>query len=225
MKKLVILDAFGTVISTANGSVEACERILALQPKPINAVRFYADWKKQHRKHLDKANEGAFLPERDIYADDLRELYRLYDIDRPCEQDVGLMLASLEGRRVFPEVIETVNRLREHFRVVIGSTSDDTPLAHNMAENGLTTDAVYTSELMRKYKPDKEFYRYILRRENVLPDEAVFVGDSVGDDVAGPQSVGITGILIDRKDSFDPTCGITPDYYIKTLDELLKILL
>ena len=76
MKKLIILDAFGTVISTANGSVEACEKILALQPREIDAVSFYAEWKKWHRRHLDKANEGVFLPERDIYVDDVRELYR-----------------------------------------------------------------------------------------------------------------------------------------------------
>lgn len=225
MKKLVILDAFGTVISTANGSVEACEKILALQPEPINAVSFYADWKKWHRKHIDKANEGAFLTEREIYVDDLRQLYRQYGINRPCEEDVKIMLASLEGRKVFPEVKETVSRLQKHFRVVIGSTSDSASLARNMAENDFATDAVYTSEDMRVYKPKSEFYNHILRQEGVLPQQAVFVGDSIGDDVAGPQSVGITGILIDRKNSYDPACGITPDFYIKTLDELLKILI
>lgn len=221
MKKLIILDAFGTVISTANGSVEACKKILALQPREIDAVSFYAEWKKWHRKHLDKANEGVFLPERDIYVDDLRELYRQYGIDRPYAEDVKIMLASLEGRKVFPEVLETVKRLRKNHRVVIGSTSDDGPLSRNMAENGFAVDAVYTSEMMRKYKPDKEFYRYILRHEGFESEDAVFVGDSISDDVGGPQSVGITGVLLNRKNNYDPACGITPDYIIKTLGELL----
>jgi len=223
MKKLIILDAFGTVISTANGSVEACEKILARQPEKIDAVKFYARWKKWHRKHLDEANSGEFLTEHDIYFDDLRELYAEYKIDRPFAEDVEIMLASLEGRKVFPEVIEAVNKLRERYRVVIGSTSDNGPLLRNMAENGFEVDAVYTSELMRKYKPVPEFYSYILEHEGVDAEDAVFVGDSIGDDVGGPQKYGMTGVLINRKKSYDPDCGIIPDHIIDTLDELLSI--
>lgn len=35
----------------------------------------------------------------------------------------------------------------------------------SQGRNGLAVNEVYTSELIRKYKPDPEFYQYILRKE------------------------------------------------------------
>lgn len=46
MKKLLIFDAYGTLISTGNGSIQATEKILALQDKHIDAKAFYKEWKQ-----------------------------------------------------------------------------------------------------------------------------------------------------------------------------------
>ena len=206
MKKLLIFDAYGTLLSTGRGSVAACERILSLQDKEIDPVVFYADWKALHRAHIDESIARGFLTEAEIFTRDLAVLYEKYGIDRPHTEDVAIMLRSLYGRGVFPEVKETVRRLREHFRVVIGSTSDTAPLMDNLHENELILDAVYTSESLRTYKPDPAFYHAILRAENCHAEDAVFIGDSPVDDVMGPKACGIATVLIDRKARY----GITP---------------
>ena len=59
--KMIIFDAYGTLLSTGDGSVRATERILALQPRDIDARVFYSEWKKYHRTHIDEANAGIFL--------------------------------------------------------------------------------------------------------------------------------------------------------------------
>ena len=53
MKKLLIFDAYGTLICTGTGSIDSCKEILSLQDKDIDPVKFYADWKVIHRKHLN----------------------------------------------------------------------------------------------------------------------------------------------------------------------------
>ena len=50
MKRLLIFDAYGTLFSTGNGSIEATRKILSLQDKVIDAATFYKDWKNIHRK-------------------------------------------------------------------------------------------------------------------------------------------------------------------------------
>lgn len=226
MKKLLIFDAYGTLLSTGTGSLDATEKILALQDKKISVTEFYAEWKKLHRKHLDESNAGQFVVEAEIFAKDLKCLYEQYQISRPYEQDVQIMLDSLTGRNAFPEVIESIANLRKSYRVVIGSTTDTEPLLKNMRANHLEVDGVYTSEMIGKYKPAKAFYEYILEHEKCTPDEAIFVGDSLVDDVAGPQSVGITTILVDRKMKFDLSCEnkVKPDYVVNSIAEIQGII-
>lgn len=225
VKKLLIFDAYGTLLSTGTGSLDATEKILALQDKKIDAVEFYTEWKRLHRKHMDECNAGEFLPESDIFAKDLQVLYEQYQIVRPHKQDVQIMLDSLNGRIVFSEVLEAVAKLREDYRVVIGSTTDTVPLLGNLEQNHLSVDKVYTSEMIKKYKPAKEFYQYILQCEKCTPDEAVFIGDSLLDDVEGPKSVGITAILVDRKKKFALSEGVKPDYVVNTIADIINILL
>lgn len=223
MKKLLIFDAYGTLISTGNGSIKATERILTLQENDINAVEFYAEWKKYHRKHMDECNEGMFLTERDIFVNDLKMLYEQYGINRPYEQDVQIMLDSLVDRVVFLEVIDAIGQLRKNYRVVIGSTTDTEPLLVNMTENNLQVDEVYTSEMIKKYKPVKEFYQYILQSEGYKVEDTVFIGDSINDDVIGPHNVGMKTILIDRNNKFSLCEKVQPDYVVKSIEEIIDL--
>ncbi len=223
MKKLLIFDAYGTLLSTGTGSLEATKKILALQEKEIDVTSFYKDWKKYHRKHLDEANESQFITEKVIFAKDLKALYEQYQIQRPYEIDVEIMLESLTGRVVFSEVVEAIKILREKYRVVIGSTTDTEPLLVNLKNNGLEVDAVYTSEMIQKYKPDPMFYQYILQAEGCKAEDTVFIGDSLVDDVEGPQSVGLTTVLVDRDSKFLQTKDVVPDYEIKNINEITEL--
>ena len=223
MKKLLIFDAYGTLLSTGTGSLEATKKILALQEKEIDATTFYKDWKKYHRKHLDEANESQFITEKDIFAKDLKDLYEQYQIQRPYEKDVEIMLESLVGRFAFPEVVEAIKKLREKYHVVIGSTTDTEPLLVNLKNNGLEVDAVYTSEMIQKYKPAPMFYQYILQAEGCKVEDTVFIGDSLIDDVEGPKSVGITAVLVDRDSKYSKTSGVCPDYVVKCIDDIIRL--
>lgn len=202
MKKLLIFDAYGTLLSTGRGSVTACEKILSLQDKSIDPTVFYADWKRLHRAHIDQSIAHGFVSEEDIFTHDLAILYENYGIDRPHAEDVQYMLRSLYGRVAFPEVADAVRILRKSYRVVIGSTTDTAPLLNNLRENGLEFDAVYTSESLRTYKPDPAFYHAILAAENCHAEDAVFIGDSLLDDIQGPRACGMTTVLIDRKGKY-----------------------
>ena len=204
----------------------ACEQILARQDKIIDPVAFYADWKKLHRAHIDQSIASGFVTEAEIFIHDLAVLYQMYGIDRPHTEDVAIMLRSLYGRVAFPDVLPTIQALRAYFRVVIGSTSDTAPLLDNLRENALDTDAVYTSESLRAYKPDPAFYRAILAAENCRAEDAIFIGDSLLDDVAGPRACGIATVLVDRAGKFASlTEDKQADFRIHSLDEISPLLI
>ena len=223
MKHLLIFDAYGTLFSTGTGSIDAVKKILGLQDKAISPRDFYADWKRYHRMHMDECNAGVFLTERNIFAMDLKMLYEQYGINRRYEQDVEIMLGSLLGRQLFAEVSGTIVELRKRYRVVIGSTTDTAPLLINMQENHFAVDEVYTSEQIGKYKPAKEFYEYILQREGCRAEEAVFIGDSLVDDILGPSKAGLTTVLVDRKKQYKQGDSVKPDCIVADLSGMMAL--
>ena len=221
MIKAILFDAYGTLISTGNGSVEAAGKILALNGRDdTDSKAFYAQWKTFHRKHIDSLK--SFVTEEKIFEMDLRELYKLYNIDGDYKADVRIMLDTLGKRTAYPEAREVLEQLSRDYIVAIGSTTDTTPLMSDLKRNGLNIPKVFTSESLEVYKPRRDFYEKILAKLNVSAKEVLFVGDSLIDDVKGPQSVGMQTCLINRKG--EAVGEIHPDYEIQNLRELFNIL-
>jgi putative hydrolase of the HAD superfamily len=83
-------------------------------------------------------------------------------------------------------------------------------------------------------KPHSSIYREALDAFNVAPAEAVFVGDRLNVDVAGPQKIGMRAIRValpypwalapDGPYRVEEDTDITPDATIATIDELPAVL-
>lgn len=221
MIKAIIFDAYGTLISTGNGSVMAAGEILSLNGRAdISPQEFYSRWKKLHREHIDSLK--TFAAEEDIFKSDLIQLYREYGFTRDALEDVQIMLNTLGRRTAFPETREALEKLSDRFILAIGSTTDTEPLTRDLERNELTVKNVFTSESMQVYKPKKEFYEKIITALGVRPQEALFVGDSLIDDIAGPQSAGLNTCFVNRKGvKYDTP---TPNFEIADLRGILEIL-
>ncbi len=220
MIKCIIFDAYGTLISTGNGSVDAVRKILKDKSIDISPKEFYDKWKSFHRLHIDGLT--SFINEKTIFENDLKELYDFYDINGDYKKDVVHMLDSLKNRRAYPETVDVLNALSKVFYICIGSTTDSEPLFNNLKKNGIKADAVFTSESLKVYKPQKNFYLEILNKTGYKENEVLFVGDSLIDDIYGPQQINIITCLVKRKRVADYD-KIHPDYTINSLDEILSI--
>ena len=197
MVKAVVFDAYGTLISTGTGSVDAARKILDLHGLATPAKDFYADWKRHHRAHMDGLTQ--FVPEETIFRWDLERLYEQYGLPGNAAEDVHLMLDTLGNRTAFPESREVVERLKRSVTVCIGSTTDTEPLMRDLERAGITVDHIFTSEGLQVYKPQKAFYETILAELSLPPEEVLFVGDSHTDDVFGPARAGMKTCWVNRK--------------------------
>ena len=81
---------------------------------------------------------------------------------------------------------------------------------------------VFTSQSLEVYKPKPKFYTSILLELSLRPAEALFVGDSLTDDVQGPQGVGMRACWLNRKGAAPK--GVKPDYQIHSLEQLPSVL-
>lgn len=220
MIKAIIFDAYGTLISTGTGSLDATQKILNLYKSSIPAKTFYGDWKKYHRKHIDGLSR--FVPEEMIFLWDLEELYEQYGLPGNAAEDVQIMLDTLGNRTAFQESKAVVEQLKRLVTVCIGSTTDTEPFMRDLNRSGIVVDHIFTSEELQAYKPQKAFYEKILAALSLPPEEVLFVGDSLTDDVYGPRQVGMKTCWVNRKKEIAPIPP--PDYEVSNLTELLTVL-
>lgn len=221
MIKAIIFDAYGTIISTGNGSINAARKILEINNRTdIPAEEFYARWKKIHRMHIDELFE--FICEEKIFQADLEKLYTEYGLIRDAQKDVAIMLESLTGRVAFPESRQVLNKLSDHFVTCIGSTSDTVPLLYNLKKNQLIVHRIFTSESLGVYKPKADFYTGILKELGTDASDALFVGDSLLDDIWGPQQIGIKTCWVNRNGAKYE--NIKPDFQVNNLTAIINIL-
>jgi len=221
--KGIIFDAYGTLIDTGDGSIQSVKEILGKNNKDMDAKTFYQRWKYYHKKHIDSLK--TFIKEEDIFLMDLTALYKEYEIAGNPENDVKIMLNTLGKRIAYPETNLVLDALRPKYKLFIGSTSDHAPLMNDIQRNGIQVNKVFTSEYLKVYKPEKEFYQLILDELKMQPEEVIFVGDSLEDDVFGPASLGIKTIWINRKNlKYDPI-EFQPLYQIHTLSQLLDVVI
>ena len=221
MIKAVVFDVYGTLISTGNGSLDAAQKILDLHSSDVSAKEFYADWKRYHREHMNGLS--LFMPEETIILWDLEKLYEQYGLPGNAAEDVQIMLDTLGTRSPFPESRAVIEQLKRSGKVLcIGSTTDTAPLLQDLTRSCISVDQIFTSEDLQVYKPQKVFYEKILAALSLQPEEVLFVGDSLTDDIYGPQQVGMKTCWVNRKKE---TAQISPpDYEVSDLTGLLTIL-
>ena len=81
-----------------------------------------------------------------------------------------------------------------------------------MTRNNINVDKIYTSENLKCYKPNPNFFGQILADSGFASQEVLFVGDSVRDDIIGPKSAGIKSVLVCRSgvpENAGQVCTIT----------------
>ena len=76
-------------------------------------------------------------------------------------------------------------------------------------------------------KPNIEIFKVACERADVLPEEAVFVGDTIQNDIVGANRAGMTSVLIDRKSGalMPKIADGQPDYAITNLYDVLACLM
>ncbi|POZ14605.1 glucose-1-phosphatase [Lelliottia aquatilis] len=112
-----------------------------------------------------------------------------------------------------PEVIDTMNKLREqgHRVIVLSNTNrlhttfwpGEYPQIHDSA------DKIYLSQEMGMRKPEARIYQAVLQAEGFSAADTVFFDDNA-DNIEGANQLGITSILVTGKETI-------PNYFAKLL--------
>jgi len=112
---------------------------------------------------------------------------------------------ELFGKFFHPGIIQgtkdIIEKLRNNSRVVCGTNTIDSHYYYLLNQGCYKIfDEVYSSTLMGISKPDPDFYRYILKKEGITPENTVFVDDTE-ENIVSAQKIGINSILFTDPES------------------------
>ena len=219
--KAIIFDAFGTLFRvTSGGSAKVIMKNITDCGIVVDEKPFLEEWKSYYKNHT--SYDCEFMTERNIFIARIQMFYDRYNVNRNAENDADSLLAEAFERKAYPEIKTVLNELMKNYLVFIGSNTDNDVLENVMHKNGIAVHKVYTSENLKCYKPAAQFFMKILDDNGLSPDEVLFVGDSITDDILGPKMIGMKTVWLDRN-GIGGNCG--QDYTITDMNELIKNIL
>lgn len=119
--------------------------------------------------------------------------------------------------------IETLDTLKSQ-GYTLAIASNATPRYEETLRNlGITqrVDAIFLSDIVGYAKPDPRFFQFILERMEVMPEEAVHVGNSYWHDIIGARRANILPIYFDRRDIL-PDADCPRITHLRNLPSLLR---
>ena len=125
-------------------------------------------------------------------------------------------------------VLETLAALRQRgLATAIVSNIDNDQLAHLLELAGLARlfDHALSSEAAQSCKPDRAIFEAALRLTGCSASKALFVGDTIAQDIVGANAVGMRSVLLwHRDDRQPPADGPRPQHVIRRIPEVLELL-
>ena len=156
------------------------------------------------------------------------QVYRtlLAELGLPFTEEVAVHLyavfSDVSNYRLFPDALPVLRKLRDA-GLKMGLISNFEEWLERLLEAVEATsffDVRVISGIEGIEKPDPAIFRLALDRLGARADESVYVGDNVTYDVEPARELGMTAVLLDRRDRF-------PDFEgdrISSLDELPSLL-
>jgi putative hydrolase of the HAD superfamily len=220
--RALLLDALGTLVEL-EPPVEPLRRELRARfGIELDAAAAAAAIRAEiafYRAHHDEGRDRAALARlRRRAAAALCDALPPRAADLELDPLTDALLAALRFRP-FPEVAAVLRRARERGARLVVVSNWDVSLHDVLAQTGLAPllDGVVTSAELGSRKPGGAIFARGLALAGVGATDALHVGDSLEEDVAGARAAGIEALLVLRDGAAAPP-GVQA---IRTLDELL----
>jgi 2-haloalkanoic acid dehalogenase type II len=215
---LVTFDLFSALIDSRTGASRVLAGIAAGYGWRIDGARLYDEW--DARNKASQRDERVWMPFAEHCS---RSLAAAYDdlglVGRPAA-DAGVLLESVGGWPLWPDVAAGLPALPGRYRVGVLSNVDDDVFARTAVAPMVADDGVLTSERLRAYKPHPELY---LRAREKAGGRLIHVATSARD-VRGALEAGIDVVRLQRPGHLVDPDGPVPPHQVTGLTQVNAVL-
>ena len=221
-----MFDAYGTVINfTDPDFIVTMAEICAAQGLEADAAELWrwflrASYLMRSEHHADP----VYKRYDQAWADQFEYVFKRMRLPGDAWAAARQFKAALAGASAFPDAQPAIEALRPHFRLALLSNADDDFLGECLARNELRFDTVVTSERAKAIKPNPAIFQYLARALDVPTTNILYVGDNPVPDVLGPVRAGMKCAWVNRNGMRKPRNVPHPDVRVRSLQELVGLL-
>ncbi len=156
--KALTFDCYGTLIDWESGMTEALKPLTSRTTKKLSRD----DILEAHGRH-----ESA----QQIYTPAMKYSELLAVVYKRLAEEWGLSASwdecaaygnSVKDWPAFPDTVEALAYLKQHYKLVILSNIDNASFAHSNKRLQVTFDAIYTAQDVGSYKPSDRNFDYMI---------------------------------------------------------------
>ena len=223
--KLIIFDQYGTLVDMQKGLTESVGPFLKIKKWNGDPYRFVTWWRRTHFENsmIDALSKNNHTNYRTIGQNAVS-----YVMDR-CginytKKEVQWLVKQIELLKPFPDVILSLNKLRENgFQLGILSNGDQDMLENAKKYIGFDFDFTISVQEVGYFKPHWKTYRLVEIKTGINKENCLFVANHAFDCV-GAKSFGMRTVFIDRRKKPFGHTKFQPDFVVENFKELSMLL-
>jgi len=206
--EILTFDCYGTLIDWESGLLESLEPLTTRLDKELSRNEILEAYAR-----LEPIQQ-AHTPTK-LYSELMATVYKRMAEQWaiPVSWDECLRFGeSLKNWSAFPDSVEALAYLKQHFKLAILSNVDNESFAASNATLSITFDAIYTAQDIGSYKPDDNNFNYMIDRlaaAGIAKSKILHTAQSLFHDHAPANRHGLNSCWIDRQHIQDGS-GATP---------------
>lgn len=211
----LMFDFYGTVVDMQGGLTEVAAPFLRERGYEGEPSRFVTWWRRTHFENsmIDALLHREHTPYREIGRRAVS--YTLERAGVPFERaDAERLVAAIERLDPFPDVIEALTGLHEHYKLVVLSNGDRDMIERGTAHVGFPFDRVISVAEADSFKPHVATYRKAAELVDLEPTQIMFVANHAFDCI-GAKAFGMRTAFIDRRGRPFGETPYAPDLVVK----------
>ncbi len=149
------------------------------------------------------------------------------------DDDARAFGASVGDWSAFPDSVDALRYLKQHFKLVIVSNVDRASFAGSNERLGVDFDAIVTAQDVGSYKPDPRNFAALIEAVAVLgidKERILHTAQSLFHDMVPAKQAGLATMWVNRRKTADgwgatppPPEAVTPDLEVASLAEVVEI--
>lgn len=192
--EVLSFDCYGTLIDWESGMLAALGPVLAGHNIPLNDREVL----EQFAAFEPEQQQGEYIKYREV----LRRVVQQFG-DRlgfvPSPTELNSLADSLPHWPPFPDTVEALKTLKQHFKLAIISNIDDDLFAATAKQLQVEFDWIITAEQVKSYKPSPNNFRQAIARIGIAPDKILHIAASLYHDIAPANALGLPSVWVNRR--------------------------
>ena len=162
--KALAFDCYGTLIDWESGMVEGLKPLTGRVERGLDRN----DILEAHARHESfQQLQTPGMRYQELLAIVYRRLAEEWGV-QVSWQECETYGKSVKAWPAFEDSREALNKLKQHFKLIILSNVDNSSFSHSNEKLGVAFDAVYTAEDVGSYKPADRNFEYLLEKISTI---------------------------------------------------------